>query len=374
LSGAYTRHGSVSSSKEGRAGQMGRVRQVGRVGHKMRFAIVGAGAVGGYFGAKLARAGHEVTLFARGAHLNAIRERGLEIKSPLGDFVVRLPAENDPARVPPVDVAIFAVKTYSNRDALPILKKIVHNDTRSVDSRGADDRPSANTTVALTLQNGVDSVGEVAAVVGQEHVLGGATFVATAITRPGVIEQTGLYRRILFGESFGDRARISPRVEAIARVFAESDIGSEPVTDARVPIWEKFCYLAPFASFTGAGRLPIGPLWSDPVVRDRMKAAIGEVETVALAEGVPISSGMVDRVATYLDTVPPTTRSSLLTDLLQGNPIEVDALIGSLVRRGKALGISTPHLGALYAVLKPHEHGRVDRAQAAMAPDDSLKA
>jgi 2-dehydropantoate 2-reductase len=332
----------------------------------MRFAIVGSGAVGGYFGAKLARAGHTVTLIARGAHLQAIRERGLEIKSPLGDFVVRLPAEEDPSRVPPVDVAIFAVKTYSNRDALPVLKTIVDNGTQIIENDAARDRSTTNTTVALTLQNGVDSVSEVAAVVGQKHVLGGATFVATAITSPGVIEQTGTYRRILFGESFGDRARISDRVEAISRVFAESDIGSEPVADARVPIWEKFCYLAPFASFTGAGRLPIGPLWSDPVVRDRMKAAIGEVEAVAVAEGVPISAGMVDRVATYLDTVPPTTRSSLLTDLLQGNPIEVDALIGSLVRRGQALGIPTPHLSALYAVLKPHELGLLDRGRAAV--------
>jgi 2-dehydropantoate 2-reductase len=327
--------------------------------NQMKFAIVGSGAVGGYFGAKLARAGHDVTLIARGAHLSAIRERGLEIKSPLGDFVVRLPAEDNAARVPPVDVAIFAVKTYSNGDALPLLKKIV-------DNGGSGNRQSHDPPVALTLQNGVDSVSEVAAVVGQGHVLGGATFVATALVRPGVIEQTGTYRRILFGESFGDRSRISGRVEAIGRTFAESDIQSEPVPDARVPIWEKFCYLAPFASFTGAARLPIGPLWADSVVRDRMKAAIGEVEAVALAEGVPISKGMVDRVATYLDTVPPTTRSSLLTDLLQGNPIEVDALIGSLVRRGRAAGIATPHLGALYAVLKPHEHGRVGRGQDAV--------
>jgi 2-dehydropantoate 2-reductase len=322
----------------------------------MRFAIVGSGAVGGYFGAKLARAGHDVTLLARGAHLSAIRERGLEIKSSLGDFVVKPSAEEDPTRVPPVDVAIFAVKTYSNRDALPLLKKII-------DNRPSAGRRGFEAPVALTLQNGVDSVSEVATAVGQAHVLGGATFVATAVIRPGVIEQTGTYRRILFGESFGDRSRISDRVETISRAFLESDIGSEPVPDARVPIWEKFCYLAPFASFTGAARLPIGPLWSDSIVREQMKAAIGEVEAVALAEGVPISRGMVDRVAGYLDTVPPTTRSSLLTDLLQGNPIEVDALIGSLVRRGRALGIVTPHLGALYAVLKPHEHGLISRGQ-----------
>jgi len=306
----------------------------------MRFAIVGSGAVGGYYGAKLARAGHDVTFIARGAHLAAIRARGLSIKSPLGDFVVKAKAEDDPAKVPPVDVAIFAVKAYSNRDALPILKAVVRD-------RG----------VALTLQNGVESVDEVASSVGAPRVLGGSTYVATALSAPGLIEQTGTHRRVVFGEVSGDTSRVSDRVKQIGDAFSGADIVCEPVADARVPIWEKFCYLAPFAAFTGAARVPIGPLWADAAGRGLMTAGFREVEAVARAGGVALPQDVVDRILTYVDSIPPPTRSSLLIDLQQGKPIEVEALVGAVVRRGAKAGVATPIMAALYAVLKPHANG-----------------
>jgi 2-dehydropantoate 2-reductase len=306
----------------------------------MRFAIVGSGAVGGYYGAKLAQAGHDVTFVARGAHLAAMRARGLAIKSPLGDFAVKARAEDDPANVPPVDVAVFAVKAYSNRDALPMLKAIVRDQA-----------------VALTLQNGVDSVDEVAAAVGAGRVLGGSTYVATALSEPGLIEQTGTHRRIVFGEVSGATARVSDRVKTISDVFAAADIVAEPVADARVPIWEKFCYLSPFAAFTGAARVPIGPLWGDPGTRDMMIAGFREVEDVARASLIALPRDVVDRIVTYVDSIPPETRSSLLIDLQQGKPIEVEALLGALVRRGGKVGVPTPIVAALYAVLKPHANG-----------------
>ena len=224
----------------------------------MRFTIVGSGAVGGYYGAKLARAGHDVTFIARGAHLDAMRRGGLAVKSPLGDFSVRARAESDPADAPAADAVIYAVKAYSNGEALGLLERAV---------RGG--------AVALTLQNGVDSAEEVARVLGEEKVIGGSTYIATAVAAPGVIEQTGTHRRIVFGEVFGDTARISPRVQALHEAFASSDIVSEAVADAHVPIWEKFCYLAPFAAFTGAARLPIGPLWGDPTIRQTIRRIRG---------------------------------------------------------------------------------------------------
>lgn len=306
----------------------------------MRFCIVGSGAVGGYYGAKLARAGHDVTFIARGAHLRAIRDRGLTVKSPLGDFTVRARAEELPENVPPAEVAIFAVKAYSNGDAIPLLKRLVGQET-----------------VALTLQNGVDSVEEVAAALGERQVLGGSTYIATAIAAPGVIEQTGTHRRIVFGEVFGDRSRISPRVQAIDAAFAGSDIVSDAVADARVPIWEKFCYLAPFAAFTGAARLPIGPLWADAATRETFGAAVAEVAAVARAEGVAVPDGVVERVAGYLEDIPGATRSSLLIDLQQGKPIEVEALLGAVVRRAARQRVPVPVMSALYAVLKPHARG-----------------
>jgi 2-dehydropantoate 2-reductase len=307
----------------------------------MHFAILGSGAVGGYYGARLARAGHQVTFLARGAHLKAIRERGLLIWSVLGDFLVRAPAEDDPSKVGPVDVIILATKTYDNATALPMLKPMMG--------------PS---TVVLTLQNGVDSPDAVAEVVGREAVLGGATYIATALTVPGLIEQTGVHRRIVFGEVSGeDPVKTSPRVDAIAAAMKQADILVEAVPDARVPLWEKFVYLAPFAAFTGAARLPIGPLWSDGTIRELFLEAVREVERVARAEGIAMTSDVMGHVTKYVDVLPPSTRSSLLIDLQQGKRIELESLPGSVVRRGTNAGVPTPIMAGLYAVLKPYADG-----------------
>ena len=307
----------------------------------MRFAILGSGAVGGYYGAKLARAGHDVTFIARGVHLSAIRERGLAVRSPmLGDFTVRARAEEDTAKVGPVDVVIVAVKAYDNASALPLLAPMMGSDSS-----------------VLTLQNGVDSVQEVAALVGEGPVIGGTTYVATALSSPGVIEQTGTHRRIVFGEVFGSLPRASARVRAIHDAFADADIQSEPAGDGRVPIWEKFIFLVALAGFTGASRLPIGPLWADPDVRAQFLDACREVESLARAEGVNVASDVVDRVNTYVRAVPGTMRSSLLIDLSQGKRIEVEALQGSVVRRAARAGIPVPITSTLYAVLKPFAAG-----------------
>jgi 2-dehydropantoate 2-reductase len=307
----------------------------------MRIAILGSGAVGGYFGAKLARSGQDVTFIARGAHLEAIRARGLEIQSAkLGDFTVTSAAESDTARIGHVDLVIVAVKAYDNATALPMLKPMI-----------------GDNTVVLTLQNGVDSVDEVAAVTGDRHVLGGTTYVATALEGPGLIVQTGVHRSIIFGEVFGDRNRISPRVQAIADVFTAADIQTTPVADGRVPIWDKFVYLAPFSGFTGAARLPIGPLWQDPQLREMFYAAAREVAALAAAEGVTLSPDRFARLTEYMDNIPPTTRSSLLIDLEMGKRIEVEALQGAALRRAATHGVAMPIIATLYSVLRPWAQG-----------------
>lgn len=308
----------------------------------MRFAILGSGAVGGYYGARLARAGHTVTFIARGAHLAAIRERGLEVRSPaLGDFTVRAAAEEDTARVGPVDVVILAVKAYDNADALPLIKPMLG--------------PSST---VLTLQNGVDSVAELAAAVGEPHVLGGTTYVATALTSPGVIEQTGTHRRIVFGEVFGDLPRMSKRVSRLHEAFLDADIHSEPAADGRVAIWEKFIFLVSLAGFTGGARLPIGPVWADPFVRAQFLEGCREIERLARAEGVPVAPDVIDRISAYIDGIPGSMRSSLLIDLSQGKRIEVEALHGSVVRRARKAGVPAPIMSTLYALLKPWAHPR----------------
>lgn len=307
----------------------------------MKIAILGSGAVGGYYGAKLARAGHDVTFVARGAHLAAIRERGIEIRSPaLGDFVARGRAEEDTAKVGAVDLVIVAVKTYDNPTALPLLVPMLGPET-----------------AVLTIQNGVDSPGDVAAVAGEPRTLGGSTYIGTALEAPGLIVQTGDHRRIVFGETFGHLPRFSDRVKTIHEAFAGADIQSDPVEDGRVPIWEKFIFLAALAGFTGAARLPIGPVWSDSFTKEMFLAGSREIEAVARAEGVPVAADVVERIIPYVDRIPGSMRSSLLIDLQQGKRIEVESLHGTVVRRGAARGVPTPIMSTLYAVLKLHAAG-----------------
>lgn len=306
----------------------------------MHFAILGSGGVGGYFGAKLAAAGHPVSFIARGAHLRAIQERGLLVWSPLGDLAIHADAHDDPSAIGPVEVVLVAVKTYHNAEALPALRPLV-----------------GESTIVLTLQNGVDSADEVAAVVGADAVLGGAAYVATSIRLPGLIEQTGTHRRIVFGEVFSPSARLSDRVQRLSEVFESADIQSEPHADARGPLWEKFIYLAPFAGLAGATRRTAGPIWREPELRQRFLTAVAEVEAVAAAQNVPLADGHHDRLVAYMDGLPADMRASLLIDLAGGRPIEVEALLGSVVRRGEAAGVATPVMREMYEALRPFSQG-----------------
>ena len=179
----------------------------------MRIAVLGSGAVGGYYGALLARAGHDVTFIARGAHLDAIRSQGLRVRGPLGDWHDPRVRRARHRGVGHVDLVLFAVKTYDNDSALPLLGPLV-----------------GESTIVLTLQNGVDSPDAVAAIVGQEPVVGGAAYIATALSAPGVIDQTGTYRRIAFGEVFDRAGAVTPRVASAARGV---DRGRHPIRTSR---------------------------------------------------------------------------------------------------------------------------------------------
>ncbi|PTL84683.1 ketopantoate reductase family protein [Vitiosangium sp. GDMCC 1.1324] len=315
----------------------------------MRFAIVGAGAVGGYFGAKLVQAGHEVTFLARGAHLEALRQKGLEVRGAAGDARVPVRAESDAARVGPVDVVLLAVKTYDIAGALPVVKTLV----------AAPGTPALGgaTAVVLTLQNGVDSPDEVASAVGREAVLGGSAYISAAITEPGVLTQTGTHQRITLGEFFGDTTRVSPRVATLRDALAGAGINTDAVADARVPLWDKLVFLAPFAGLTGATRLPIGVLRTCAPSLDTYKEAASEVIRVAAAEGVTVKR-TPESLERELHGLPPQTRASLLVDLEQGKRLEVEALLGSVMRRGRAAGVPTPVLATLYGVLSPYASGQ----------------
>jgi 2-dehydropantoate 2-reductase len=305
----------------------------------MRIAVVGAGAVGGYFGAFLARAGHDVRFIARGAHGEAIRSQGLTVRGPLGEFIVRAPVSESTVGGGPVELVLHAVKSYDNATALPLLPPLV-----------------GDRTAVLTLQNGVDAPDEASAIVGRAAVLGGAAYIATSIVAPGVIEQTGTYRRIVFGEVFSPSSSVSDRAQAIEQAMKAADIEAEARPDARVPLWEKFVYLAPFAGVTGASRQPVGVVRATPESRRLLFNAFAEVDRVGRAEGVPLPVDLLERIATYVDDAPASMRSSLLIDLAKGKRIEVEALQGSVVRRAARVGVAVPIMDTLYAVLRAAVH------------------
>ncbi len=306
----------------------------------MRIAALGAGAVGGFYGARLARAGHHVSFVARGRNLEAIRTSGMSVRSELGDFVVYPDAEADPAAIGTVELAIVAVKTYSNAEALPLLRPLV-----------------GPGTLVLTLQNGVESAADVAAVVGEDHVLAGATYIGVSLEAPGQVRHVGTARRIVFGEAFG-APRATERAGRIAEVLRAADIDAEAVADSRAALWEKLVFLAPLAALTAASRLPIGPLRAGPGFREAVMRAMREVEAVARAEGVALAADVCEQKLAYMEASPPSMRSSLMMDLVAGRPTEVEALVGGVVRRARGHGVPTPAMQTLHAVLGVHAAGR----------------
>jgi 2-dehydropantoate 2-reductase len=305
----------------------------------MKVAIIGAGAVGGYYGARLAQAGHDVVLIARGANLEAIRAGGVRVRSTLGNLEVRVRAESDPSRVGPVDLVIVAVKTYSSREAFRLVPPLVGPET-----------------AVLSLQNGVDSADDLSAVVGRAPMLAGTTYIGATLVEPGVVEHVGTVRRIVFGEAFGERI-VSARVLRICRAMAAADIQAETAADSRVPLWEKFIFLAPIAGLTAAARLPVGPAWAQPAFREAVDRAMAEIEALARHGGIPVAADVRAQKLRYLDASPPTMRSSMMVDITSGRPLELEALMGAVVRRGLAAGIPTPVMATLYGILKPFEHG-----------------
>ena len=254
-----------------------------------------------------------------GAHLEAIRARGPgREERRLGDFIVRAPrGRATPRAVGPVDVVIVAVKAYDNATAMPMLAPLIGPDT-----------------VVLTLQNGVDSVDEVAAVVGGPRVLGGTTYVATALEAPGLIVQTGVHRSIIFGEVFGDARRdLAARAGDRRRAGARRHPGHAPCPTRACPSGTSSCIWRVLPVSPARARLPIGPLWKHAARAGDVLRCSREVAAIAAAEGVTISANRFDTLKEYMDNIPPATRSSLLIDLEQGKRIEVEALQGAAVRR-----------------------------------------
>jgi len=300
----------------------------------MKIAVMGAGGVGGYYGGLLARCGHEVTFIARGAHLAALREKGLRVKSVHGDFgVAPVKATDTPYEIGPVDVVFFTTKTYHTNEAAEAIKPIIQSDS-----------------VVISFQNGVDSAERMGAVVGQKHILGGVTWISAAIEKPGMIGQYSRFRRIILGEMDG---RVSARVEAVREVLQGTGVDVEVADNILEILWTKFVFISSVSAMGALTRVTFGEYRSVPETREVLAETIAEVAAVAQAKGVRLDPDIVKKTLSFIDEGAPDIKPSMQRDVETGRTSELESMIGIVVRLGKELGVETPLMRMAYAVLKP---------------------
>jgi 2-dehydropantoate 2-reductase len=304
----------------------------------MRIAVMGAGGVGGYFGARLQQAGNAVTFIARGRHLEALRSKGLALNSPLGDAELKVRAVESPVDAGAADVVMFAVKLWDTESAALAIRPLV-----------------ASGGVVIPFQNGVESIERVGAVLGPERVLGGAAYIAARIAEPGVIVQTGTMARLRFGAVLPSQR---PAAEAFLAACRAANIDCEPSDDIERALWEKFVLLAAVSGTTAVTRSPIGVVRSDSETRWLLEAAMRETWSVGRKRGVALAEDFVAKTMANVDSLPHEMKSSMLGDLEAGGRLEAPWLSGAVARMAREAGIEAPVNRAIYAALKPFENGK----------------
>ncbi len=302
----------------------------------MKIAIMGTGGVGGYYGGLLAKAGRDVTFIARGAHLQAIRKTGLQIKSVHGDFQVsKARATDKPADVGQVDLIIFATKTYQTDEAAKAIKPMVGKDT-----------------VVVPLQNGVDAADRIGQVVGVDHLLGGATWLSAAIEAPGVIGQYSEFRRIALGEFSG---KMTMRLTAVYDLLKETGAAVEISDNILKVLWTKFVFISSVSAMGSVTRVTFGEYRGVPEARALLGEAIDEVAAVARARGVKLDADILAKTQAFIDSSAPGIKPSMQRDVEAGKPSELESLIGVVVRMGAEKNVPAPVMRFAYAMLKPGE-------------------
>jgi len=303
--------------------------------HRMRVAILGTGAIGGYYGALLAKTGEDVFFVARGAHLQALNSHGLTVKTADAESTLRVTAIGNTDAVGPVDLVLFCVKSYDTDTAAASLGPLM-----------------TPQTLVLTLQNGLDNVETIASVVGWEAVLVGSVYVALQLVAPGVIVYAGGEGKIVFGELAGGPTE---RTRRIAEVFQRAGILHEVSTDMPHILWEKFLFITGVGGITALAHSSIGPLLASAEGQRLLTASCAEVDAVAMAEGIQLGRDAVQRTLKQAGSLAPQWQSSMARDLEVGRRLEVEALSGAVVRRGRTYGIPTPVHQAIWACLLVHQ-------------------
>jgi 2-dehydropantoate 2-reductase len=306
----------------------------------MRIAAMAAGAVGGYLGARMAAAGHDVFFIARGAHLAAIKSNGLRIESVHGDLHLPKPTvTDDPKSVGAVDIVLFAVKLWDTEKAAELARPLVAPNTR-----------------VITLQNGVDSVERIAPILGADQTVGGVTYVATTIAAPGVIKHTSAFAKIRFG-----RADKKPdaTLDAFVAAGKAAKLDVDLAADIERERWEKFIFLTAMAGSTATLRSSIGPIAADPDGRAFFNDLMDEAFAVGRAKGVNLDHAFVDERMAFItsDRMEPGMKASMAHDLERGNRLELDWLTGKVRALGRELKVPTPASDIVFKVLKLHRLG-----------------
>jgi len=304
----------------------------------MRIAVVGAGGVGGGFGAALARAGADVVFIARGAHLAAMKKKGLRVEGGRGEtHLVPTRATDDPKTVGPVDLVLFCVKLWDVESAGEQIRPLVGPDTG-----------------IIPLQNGIDAPERLIPILGAKAVMGGVAQISASIVEPGVVRQVGTFMRLIFGELDGSRSK---RAEAFLALCKKAGFDANLSDQILVELWMKFILLATNASVTALTRQPIGRLRDDPDMRPQFIAAYKEVIDVGRARGVKLPADALDKMLTFNANAPATMKASMALDLERGNRIELPWLGGKVVELGRQAGVPTPTHALMYAALKPYVMG-----------------
>ncbi len=303
----------------------------------MRIAVFGTGAVGGYFGGRLAQAGEEVIFIARGEHLQALRSHGLQVDSIKGDFVVQpVQAADDPAQVGVVDTVLVGVKAWQVSEAAQAMRPMVGPDT-----------------FVVPLQNGVEAPAQLAAVLGAQHVLGGLCKIISFILGPGHIRHAGIEPYVAFGEPDN---QASERAERLRQAFARAvGVTVEIPPDIQAAMWDKFLFIASFSGVGAVTRAPAGILQSVPETRQLLEQAMREIFAVARAREIALAGDIVGQTMAAVDGLPPDATASMQRDIMEGRPSELASQNGAVVRLGQEAGVATPLHRFIYHSLLPLE-------------------
>lgn len=309
----------------------------------MRIAIMGTGALGGYFGGRLAESGVDVGFVARGAMLQALRADGLRVESPIGDLHLSdVRASDDPAEIGPVDVVLFLVKLPDTEAAAAALAPMLGPET-----------------AVVTFQNGVTACDRIASVVGAQRVIPGAAYIPADVRAPGVVRHSSDFCRVEFGEVDG---RDSPRCGALADAFRAAGVEAQVAQDMPARLWIKFTGLSALSAITALTRLPVGAIREDPGCWSLLREAVEETAAVARAACPGYPDGQAERTLAFIAGLPAGVRASMCDDLIRGRRLELADLSGAVARIGAAHGVPTPVHAMAARALAPYAHGRPEAA------------